>query len=66
MDLYSTKTPGGGGNVQSSVFMTEISTTIGGTTVKKAPSTLRQTMQVKPSKLGLPSLINNYNSTASL
>eukprot|EP00347_Sterkiella_histriomuscorum_P024380 403331322 len=62
-ELYATKTPGG---AQSSVFMTEISTTIGPSSVKKAPSTLRKTMHTNSSKQGLPTLINNYNSTANL
>lgn len=49
--------------------MTEVSTTVPATSVKQAPSqATRQSMGMKwmSSKQNLPSLLNNYNSTAQL
>ena len=60
-DLYAPK-PVGGTGAASSVFMTEISTSIG------APSTLKKqgTTAMRDNAKKLPALLNNFNSTAQL
>ena len=52
-EIYQPKTAGG---AASSVFMTEISTSIGPSTTKKSSKKLMVNR--------LPMLLNNYNSTA--